>query len=70
MTAYDQLIAALKDLEELRAALAEYLDNPWADYSDGEYADRCRFCLVSEGWGEHEPECPVLQKDYLLGRAP
>jgi hypothetical protein len=62
-----------EQIAELRAALAPLLDEPLID--DGTAHIQCRVCLketTCPPWPRpplHEPDCPVLRKDELLGRS-
>jgi hypothetical protein len=71
------LLAQLRErdrqLAEAREALAPRLDD-YAYFVYEQQRDRCRWC---DGWEEgtvfhpefaHDPNCPVLRKDALLGR--
>ena len=59
-------------IAELRAVLAPLLDNPFRDlwtYSDPD--ETCVFCEhvgLAFDRQSHEPGCPVLRRDELLGR--
>lgn len=59
-------------IADLRAVLAPLLEQPYVDWSEGEYGRTCRFCLSGEPYrGDppvHTPDCPVLRDDELLGR--
>lgn len=76
--ALNQQIGELEDLvDELREVLAPLLDDPLIDDEEMGVAT-CRVCLqVTEYWRDgdwrprpplHTDDCPVLNKDHLLGR--
>lgn len=70
---------AAEQRDSLRAILAPLLDNPYRTIANyGDPYEECVFCeCVPEShypYGpndrkDHEPDCPVLRKDELLGRA-
>jgi hypothetical protein len=74
----DDLGAAYETIEDLRAVLAPKLDNP-LEHDGDNTCDFCIWCDASNYWIQydkprpelkHEPTCPVLRKDRLLGRQP
>ena len=65
----DDIPVLVDKVTELRAVLAPLLDRPFIAGQDG---DACVWCLgLDDGLGDanHEPDCPVLRKNELLGRA-
>ncbi|HYF46708.1 MAG TPA: hypothetical protein VD926_10900 [Acidimicrobiales bacterium] len=72
-----ELDEAHRQLDELRAILQPLLDKPFrtiTDYGDTLRADdemgECLFCGQDDWTNPHKPDCPVLNRDRLLGRAP
>lgn len=71
--------AAQTQRDALCAVLAPLLDDP-LEYDSGNSCNACRFCGANDHAVytpryhrpalTHEPDCPVLRKDELLGRAP
>lgn len=75
----ERLAAAQAERDAARAVLAPLLDDPVCEVDGG--AEVCVFCEDSNGHSPppdyvyqpkpltHEPDCPVLRKDDILGRA-
>lgn len=64
-TAAFELMGGQRDV--LRAILAPLLDEPFVPGPNGsDMGLDCLFCRVDEP--SHEPNCPVLRRDELLGR--
>lgn len=62
---------ALADRDALRRVLAPLLDDPFRAWEKGWVI--CPLCLAQhvDEWNfPHAADCPVLQKDTLLGRTP
>jgi hypothetical protein len=61
------------ELFTLRAILAPLLTEP-ERIAPSDAGKECLFCRVVQEWWpdpfEHEPDCPVLRRDELLGRSP
>lgn len=66
--------ALIAKVEELRAILAVALDDPLTSYEDafGDTHTSCQFCASTTvdlfKPSLHKPDCPVLNRDRLLGR--
>ena len=60
----DHLDRQALTIADLRAVLAPRLDDPWANFDGDLY---CFWCYQGDH-AQHDPDCPVLRKDELLGR--
>jgi hypothetical protein len=66
----DAIKGAIEQVGALRAVLEPLLDHPYQ--SGGPYFaphQECRFCRAILGDERHDPTCPVLRRDALLGRS-